>query len=93
MVKELDEMLDSLERVDLPEAIADRFEPQLTKLQGRIARLNLSIDKATKTSVKKLERMEKKTIRKAKRREKLLKMIEKITKELEEDKDSEDQDT
>jgi len=84
MSEKLKIIVDLLSDIELDGSIAERFEPQLSKITQRMLRLHFSVERAMKTVVKKAERVEKKIVRKATRRAKLAETLEKIQKELEE---------
>ena len=84
MVDKLKVIVDLLSEIELDDSVAERFEPQLSKITQRMLRLHFSVERAMKTVVKKAERVEKKVARKFARRAKLAATLEKIQKELEE---------
>ncbi len=88
-VSRLKTIVDLLSEIELHDSVAERFEPQLSKITQRMLRLHFSVEHAMKTIGKRIERSEAKTERKATRRVKLLKMMEKIKLELEKTDDEE----
>jgi len=86
---DLEQICEGLSNLELPKTIADRFEPQLTKLTMRMIRFQLSVGKALESTVKKVDKAERKKSRKDARRQKMIEAIAKLTAELEADDDAE----
>ena len=80
---QLKAIVDQLSEIELPDSIADRFEPQLSKITQRMLRLHFSVERAIVTTVKRAERADKRAERKATRRANLAKALAKLQLEME----------
>ena len=80
---QLKTIVDLLSEIELQDSIAERFEPQLSKITQRMLRLHFSVERAIATTVKRAERAGRKAERKANRRTKLAEMMAKIQLEME----------
>ena len=84
-------IVDMLTEIELPDSIAERFEPQLSKITQRMLRLHFSVERAIVTMVKRAERAGRKVERKATRRANLAKALAKLQLEMEKLDEAEDE--